>query len=116
MSHYFQCAAWGADLKGWETRSRGGRYYSRTRRENGRIVREYVGTGPLAEAIAALDARDRAYRQAKQRRDGQDRERQKVTDRIVSDFYSQVEILVRAALEAGGYHQHARGEWRKRRG
>jgi hypothetical protein len=33
----------------WERRQRGGRYYTRTRRINGTRVREYVGTGPLAE-------------------------------------------------------------------
>jgi hypothetical protein len=31
----------------WEQRKRGGRYYTRTRRVNGRRIREYVGTGPV---------------------------------------------------------------------
>jgi hypothetical protein len=47
---------------GWETRARGVRYYTRSRRINGRVVREYIGTGPVAEAIAALEARDRVAR------------------------------------------------------
>jgi len=38
----------------WETRSRGTRYYTRSRRVSGRVEREYVGTGPLAEVLLPL--------------------------------------------------------------
>ena len=34
-------------------------YYYRVRRENGRVVREYVGSGQLAELMAKLDTLDR---------------------------------------------------------
>jgi hypothetical protein len=34
-------------------------YYYRVRRDNGRVVREYVGRGRRAEAIADLDALER---------------------------------------------------------
>ena len=42
---------------GWEK----GRYYTRTRRVDGKVVREYFGCGPEAERAAREDdeARDR---------------------------------------------------------
>ena len=47
---------------GWEEHKRGGRYYTRSRKVNGRVVREYVGRGEVAKAIATLDAVDRLER------------------------------------------------------
>jgi hypothetical protein len=43
-----------------------GRYYTQSRTVNGRVVREYVGAGPVAEAAAELDAIERDQR-ARQR-------------------------------------------------
>ena len=47
---------------GWEQRGNNP-YYYRARRINGRVVKEYVGTGASAEAAAA---EDKARRQARQ--------------------------------------------------
>src|SRR5436190_22295890 len=50
---------------GWERRGRGGLYYTRSRRVNGRIVQEYVGTGLVAELAPRLDAEERGGRRAR---------------------------------------------------
>jgi hypothetical protein len=42
----------------WEERG-GRRYYYRSVRRGGRVVKEYVGTGPLTEATVQLDEEDR---------------------------------------------------------
>lgn len=94
------------------------RYYTRSRRANGRIVREYVGGGAVGEIAAArdLEARRERAEEAEERR--RDRERLREMEALDSDveaFYEAVEVLAQAALVAAGYHRHDRGEWRKRR-
>ena len=44
---------------GWETRQRGGRYYIRSKKVKGRVVREYIGGGDLGELASAMEALDR---------------------------------------------------------
>ena len=99
----------------WETRARGGRYYVRSRREDGRIVREYVGTGAVAELAAQQDRLDR------ERRAGEREEQRHVQHELataespIAVLHDDVELLAHGALLAAGYHQH-RGQWRRRRG
>ena len=47
----------------WERRERGGLYYTRSRKEGGRVVREYMGCGILGELAAQLDAEERHRRE-----------------------------------------------------
>ena len=101
---------------GWETRQRGGRYYIRSRKVGGRVVREYVGTGPLAELIAAQDAEARAKQLAASVALRAEQERMAPAEAALAELDALAELLAHGALVAAGYRRHHRGTWRKRRG
>jgi hypothetical protein len=100
---------------GWETRRGRGRYYTRSRKVNGRIIREYVGTGLVAELAAQQDAEARAQRLAERDRLQHESARWASATAPLSDLSRLLDGLTAAALIAAGYHQHHRGTWRKRR-
>ena len=100
----------------WEWRERGGPYYTRSRKEDGRVVREYVGGGALGQIAALEDEHERRRRQEeaafwKEERDGLEE-----LAAPVDELCEVAEVLARATLLAAGYRRHNRGEWRKRRG
>jgi hypothetical protein len=99
----------------WERRQRGGLYYTRSRKVAGRVVREYIGTGPLAELAAELDAEERWQRGARRRAWREECELMEALEEPIGELCEATEILARATLVAAGYRQHNRGEWRKRR-
>ena len=99
----------------WETRRGRGRYYTRSKRVAGRVVREYVGGGVAGDVAAELDALERAARAAAAAAWRAELERLEELDGAVAAFDGAVEALARAALLAAGYRQHHRGEWRRRR-
>ena len=97
---------------GWETRNGKGRYYTRSRREGGRVVREYLGSGELAECLASLNgARQKGEREQFTQQQTEANE----LAGLVTGFYADVEREMQAAFTAAGYHRHSRGRWRKRR-
>ena len=98
-----------------ETRPWGGTYYYRSRREGKRVVKEYVGAGPAAELLAAVEEREREWHQVEADRRRAEMARMDAADAEVDDLCRRVELLVRATLLGAGYHRHDRGEWRKRR-
>ena len=100
---------------GWEKRKRGGHYYTRSRKINGRVVREYVGGGPLGKLAAEMDALERRRRQEKAEAWRAERERLEALEAPVVKLCEMSEALARAILIVAGYHRHNRGEWRKRR-
>ncbi len=100
---------------GWEKRARGSKYYTRSRRVNRQVVREYVGKGPKAEEQAEEDQLTRMV-MAKQRAIVQSRLKQlDALDATIGKFSKVLDSAVRVTLKEAGYHQHHRGEWRKRR-
>jgi hypothetical protein len=100
---------------GWEKRARGSKYYTRSRRVDGRVVREYIGKGPKAEEQAEDDQLARMV-MAKQRAIVQSRLKQlDALDATIGKFSKVLDSAVHVVLKDAGYHQHHRGEWRKRR-
>lgn len=95
----------------WETRERGGRYYTRSKREDGRVVREYVGTGEIAELLAHADEAIRRNREAERARGCAELDRVEGLVAPVLEMDDAVKVLVRASFVAVGYHRH-KGEWR----
>jgi hypothetical protein len=100
----------------WEKRARGGRYYTRSRREGGRIMREYFGAGEVAELVAQLDDFDRDRREGQRIMEQLARSEAEAREAPIKALHESVEVLVRGALLAAGYHRHHGGAWRRKRG
>jgi hypothetical protein len=96
---------------GWDR----GRYYTRSRKVNGRVVREYVGTGAVAELAAQRDALEREKRQLEALGLRREKADLATLDDQIKVLIETTDLVARAALLAAGYHQHKRGEWRKKR-
>jgi hypothetical protein len=103
-------------LSPWERRARGGPYYTRSHKQDGKVVREYVGGGFLGELAARMDAEERRRREEQEVAQREERERLDALVAPVEELCEAAEVVARAALVASGHRQHNRGEWRKRRG
>ncbi len=99
----------------WEKRKRGGIYFTRSHKVDGRVIREYFGCGRAAVLAAAADQARLAEREAA-----------RVQARSIEAHFHSLEepldaldrtcrALALMALNGAGYHQHHRGEWRRRR-
>lgn len=98
---------------GWETRPGGGRYYTRSRRVNGGVVREYIGCGEKGELAARADAEHREEREAERALIRTERARAQVIDTELSALHQTVDVLTRGILLAAGFERYKR-QWRKR--
>jgi hypothetical protein len=101
---------------GWETRARGGRYYTHSKRRDGRVLREYLGCSGTAHEVAAHDRRQREARAAVLAAWRGERQRLDAAEKLLVAYCAHIERVAREALTAAGFHLHARGEWRRTRG
>jgi hypothetical protein len=95
---------------GWEIRG-GRRYFTRSRKVHGKVVRQYVGGGGLGELVAAADALRRAEAAAHQA----EQARWEAALIPLLELCRVTDLLTHACLLANGFHQHARSSWRKKR-
>ena len=96
----------------WESRNGSGRYYTRSRKVNGRVVREYFGRGAAATLAAALDELERAERAVANAEWRAERGAMNEERGEVRALGAAVDAAVAAELAALGYHKE-RGEWRR---
>ena len=89
-----------------------GRYYTRSRKLNGKVIREYVGCGKVGELAAQQDAEGRERRERKAW--SVEREQIEAFDQEIAKVYQVADMVARAAMVAAGFHRR-RGEWRRRR-
>jgi len=96
----------------WETRNGRGRYYTRSRRVGGQIVREYIGHGPIAELVAESDRQEREQRRTEAARRAARKTQDAALDAQVDEVCGLADILARGVLLAAGFHHH-HGQWRR---
>ena len=99
----------------WERRERGGLYYTRSHKEGGRVIREYVGGGILGELAARMDAEERRRREEEAAIWKEERESLEELSALVEEICEGAETIARATLVAAGFRRHNRGEWRRKR-
>ncbi len=99
----------------WEKRQRGGLYYTRTRKVNGKVVREYVGGGVLGKIAALEDEYERRRREEEAAFWKEEREQLEALVASVDELCDATETIARAVLLAAGFRRHNRGEWRRQR-
>ena len=89
-------------------------YYYRSQRQNGKVVRQYVASGQMAELLAEQDARKREQQQA--RRTAMEKERLAfaAARTPLLTFTVGADLLFQATLLDAGYHRQNRGPWRRR--
>ncbi|MGM0488439.1 MAG: hypothetical protein ACQESR_16975 [Planctomycetota bacterium] len=98
------------NIMGWEK----GRYYTRSRKVNGRVVREYVGGGEVGAMAARVDAINRERRHQERESWRLEQEEMDTIDASVDNVCQMADLIAQATMVAAGFHCH-RGEWRRRR-
>ena len=105
---------WRRNTTAWEKRKRGGLYYTRSLRRDGRIVRRYFGCGPGARSVAGFEAELTQCRLARAEETRREREVPDALREAIHDLSEALQRSVTACLEAEGFHRH-KGQWRRKR-
>ncbi|MGI4791309.1 MAG: hypothetical protein ACRYFS_20980 [Janthinobacterium lividum] len=97
----------------------GNLYYTQSTRVHGKVKREYLGSG-IWGLLAHLIDKQKRYEQQVQQRLRQERWREERHDtnalnEAVRTVCEEADAMFHAAMDAAGYHQHGRSEWRKKR-
>jgi len=94
-------------------------YYTRSHRVNGRVHREHISSGSMALLDAGFDEVERMeareVKRQEQERWQEERKAAEALDATVNLVCDSAAAMFRASMEAAGFHQHSRGEWRKKR-
>ncbi len=94
---------------------RNGLYYYRSLRVGSQVTKEYYGGGEDALMIAELDAIKRETQTEREQAWKREQAELAAADTLVAELDAQVSDLMREELNAANFHQHHRGEWRRRR-
>ena len=89
-------------------------YLTRSRKHQGRVRREYLGTGPVAEALYHVEVLERHQRHATQEAWHQTLADHAAIDAQVQRWWAQQCLLLQALLYTEGFYRHDRSTWRKR--
>ena len=93
----------------WERRGNQ-KFYYRSRKINGHVVREYLGRGEQAKRAALEDAQKKSTRE----HDRAERQGWEAMDSQIAQLHQFIKLLTYNYLLDAGWYQHHRGEWRKR--
>jgi hypothetical protein len=99
---------------GWERR-RAGWFFYQARKVGGRVVKTYIGRGPLADVIALDEKQKRAERQRHQQASREQKAVLGRLDALAGDVAARATLLFRAAMLVAGLRRHRQGEWRRPR-
>jgi hypothetical protein len=99
----------------WEKRERGGLYYTRSRKLNGKVVREYIGAGVLGKIAALEDECERCRREEEAALWEEEQEQLEAFAAPVDELCDAAETIAHAVLLAAGFRRHNRSEWRRQR-
>ena len=100
-------------MASWQQRG-AKRYLTQSRKHQGRVIREYLGTGPNAEALYHAEVMERQQRHAAREAWRQTLADLTAVDVQVQRWWEQQGLLLQALLYTEGFYRHDRSPWRKR--
>src|SRR5215510_1392892 len=98
------------DMAYWQQRGTK-RYLTQSRKHQGRVIREYLGTGPSAEALYHVEVLERQQRHAARAAWRQTLADQTALDAQVQRWWEQQRLLLQALLYSKGFYRHDRSIW-----